>query len=91
MNHQASDRNYGQISASEKEGFVAVFPNGSSRFDSGKFATWNADNCCARDENVDVVSFIRRILVEIDAHGISFTRQGQSPRPSQATPAFRHR
>ncbi len=69
MNHQASDRNYGQISASEKEGFVAVFPNGSSRFDSGKFATWNAGNCCAgaRDENVDDVGFVRRILAELGA------------------------
>jgi polyhydroxybutyrate depolymerase len=67
MNYQASDTNYGQISASEKHGFVAVFPNGFSRFDSGKFATWNAGKCCAgaRDENVDDVGFVRRILTEV--------------------------
>ena len=69
MAYQASDSNYGQIGASERDGFVAVFPNGFSRFDSGKFATWNAGNCCAgaRDEKVDDVGFVRKILAEVQA------------------------
>lgn len=69
MAYQASDSNYGQTSASERDGFVVVFPNGFSRFDSGKFATWNAGNCCAgaRDEKVDDVGFVRKILAEVQA------------------------
>jgi polyhydroxybutyrate depolymerase len=52
------------ISKSDNEGFVVVFPNGFSRLPSGKFATWNAGNCCggARDENVDDVGFIKKII-----------------------------
>ncbi|MFL5815248.1 MAG: alpha/beta hydrolase family esterase [Bdellovibrionia bacterium] len=64
MEYQANDKYYGLISKSEKEGFVVAFPNGYSRLPSGKFATWNAGNCCggARDENVDDVGFIKKII-----------------------------
>lgn len=67
MDYQATDAYYGQISKSEREGFVAVFPNGYSRFRSGRLATWNAGHCCggARDRNVDDVGFIRRIVVNL--------------------------
>ena len=64
MDYQANDTYYGQISKSEQAGYIAVFPNGFSRFKSGKFATWNAGKCCAaaRDENVDDVGFVRDII-----------------------------
>ncbi len=64
MDHQADDSHYGQISASESEGFIAVFPNGYSRLPSGKLATWNAGTCCgaARDQRVDDVGFIRAVI-----------------------------
>jgi polyhydroxybutyrate depolymerase len=64
MEYQADDRYYGLTSKSESAGFIAVFPNGHSRFRSGKFATWNAGICCgrARDENVDDVGFVREIV-----------------------------
>lgn len=64
MAYQASDENYGQISKSDREGFIVAFPNGFSNLSSGKFATWNAGNCCgaARDENVDDVGFIRQMI-----------------------------
>lgn len=67
MDYQANDAYYGQISASEREGFVAVFPNGFSRLRSGKLATWNAGDCCgaARDRNVDDVGFIRAIVASL--------------------------
>ena len=60
----ANDANYGQITMSEHDGFIVVFPNGFSRLKSGRFATWNAGNCCAgaRDENVDDVGFIRQVV-----------------------------
>jgi polyhydroxybutyrate depolymerase len=64
MRIQANDAYYGHIAKSDAEGFVAVFPNGASKFASGKLATWNAGRCCAyaRDRNVDDVGFIREII-----------------------------
>lgn len=66
MEFQASDERYGQISASEKYGFVVVFPNGYSRL-GGKLATFNAGGCCgkAKEENVDDVGFARTIVANV--------------------------
>lgn len=67
MDLQANDALYGQITQSEKVGFIAVFPNGFSRLRSGKLATWNAGRCCgaARDSNVDDVGFIRAVVEDV--------------------------
>jgi polyhydroxybutyrate depolymerase len=67
MDHQADDARYGLIAKSDREGFVAVFPNGYSKFRSGRFATWNAGDCCggARDEQVDDVGFIRQVVADV--------------------------
>lgn len=67
MEYQASDANYGQITASEKHGFVVVFPNGYSRLPGGKFATWNAGGCCgpAKEKNVDDVGFLRQVIANL--------------------------
>jgi polyhydroxybutyrate depolymerase len=67
MDYQADDTTYGLISQFEREGFVAVFPNGYSALQSGKLATWNAGNCCgaARDKQVDDVGFIREMVRRI--------------------------
>lgn len=64
MEYMARDERYGLVPLSEKHGIVMVFPNGHSKLRSGKFATWNAGRCCgaARDQNVDDVGFIRRIV-----------------------------
>ena len=64
MNMQANDSLYGLLTKSESVGFVAVFPNGFSKFPNGKVATWNAGNCCgaARDRHVDDVGFIRDVV-----------------------------
>ncbi|MDD2832481.1 MAG: PHB depolymerase family esterase [Methylotenera sp.] len=78
MRYQATDDYYGIISKSESAGFIAVFPNGYSRSDSGKLATWNAGICCglARDKQIDDVDFIRKVIddvktrVNIDAQRI---------------------
>lgn len=64
MDYQADNSKYKLISKSEEVGFIALFPNGTSKFKSGKFATWNAGKCCgyARDEKIDDVGFIRAII-----------------------------
>jgi polyhydroxybutyrate depolymerase len=67
MIYQANDANYGLITKSEQAGFIAVFPNGISPAKSGMLATWNAGNCCAkaRDENVDDVGFLRKVVEDV--------------------------
>lgn len=67
MSYQANDEYYGWVSKSEQAGFIAVFPNGYSRFRGGKLATWNAGICCgqARDKNIDDVGFIKAMIADI--------------------------
>jgi polyhydroxybutyrate depolymerase len=61
---QADDSKYKLISKSEQAGFIAVFPNGYSRFPSGILATWNAGTCCGKAvaNNIDDVGFIREVI-----------------------------
>jgi len=58
---------YGWVEKSNKEGFIIAFPNGVSRFKSGKFATWNAGKCCAYavESNSDDVNFVQLIIEDI--------------------------
>src|SRR5438128_2200875 len=67
MDLQAEDRYYGQITSSEREGAIVVFPNGTTRFDSGRLATWNAGDCCAGavKRGADDVGFIRAVVAEV--------------------------
>lgn len=73
--------NYGLVDKSEQSGFIVVFPNGSSRWPGGRFATWNAGACCghARDSGVDDVGFVRALLqhlqrrIPIDARRVFAT------------------
>lgn len=67
MDYMANDEYYGLISKSDAEEFVVVFPNGYSKFKSGKFATWNAGACCAtaRDNNIDDVGFVRKMVASL--------------------------
>lgn len=64
MNIQSTDKYYGFITKSDKEGFIVAFPNGYSNFQSGILATWNGGTCCgdARDKNIDDVGFVREII-----------------------------
>jgi polyhydroxybutyrate depolymerase len=75
MQLQAGD-NYGLVNKSDSAGFIAVFPNGYSRFPGGKLATWNAGSCCAqaRDENIDDVGFVRSIWARL-AQQVSVDRR----------------
>jgi polyhydroxybutyrate depolymerase len=68
MDLQAEDRYYGQITASEREGAIVVFPNGTTRFDSGRLATWNAGDCCAGAvrRGADDVGFIRAVVADAE-------------------------
>lgn len=65
---QADDSKYKLISKSEAVGFIAIFPNGYSRFPGGMLATWNAGSCCgkAHANNVDDVGFIREVIARVE-------------------------
>lgn len=58
---------YGLVPKAEREGFIAVFPNGYSGLPGGRFATWNAGACCgdARDRAIDDVGYVRRVHADV--------------------------
>jgi polyhydroxybutyrate depolymerase len=63
----ADDARYGWVSKADREGFAVAFPNGYSKLPGGRFATWNAGQCCgdARDKNIDDVGFIRALVADV--------------------------
>lgn len=65
--YMADDARYGWVSKADQEGFAVAFPNGYSKLPGGRFATWNAGNCCgdARDRNIDDVGFIRALVADV--------------------------
>ncbi len=65
MDFQAD--NYGLKQKADGAGYIAVFPNGYSRFPGGILATWNAGNCCgqARDKQVDDVGFLKAVIERV--------------------------
>jgi polyhydroxybutyrate depolymerase len=60
------DRLYGMNTIAEREGFLAVYPNGPriGELVLRQQRTWNAGACCgpAADKNIDDVAFIRRLI-----------------------------
>jgi polyhydroxybutyrate depolymerase len=65
MDFQAD--NYGLKQKADQAGFIAVFPNGYSRFPSGILATWNAGGCCGKavEQNVDDVGFLKTVIERV--------------------------
>jgi len=47
-----------------REGLIAIYPNGTSAREGGRFLTWNAGHCCAAamDARVDDVGFVAAIV-----------------------------
>jgi polyhydroxybutyrate depolymerase len=52
----------------DEAGFIAVYPDGTGRFD-GFLLTWNVGSCCgyARENDVDDVGFVRALLTDLEA------------------------
>lgn len=65
--YMADDERYGLVTQSDRDNFLVVFPNGYSKFPGGKFATWNAGQCCgdARDREVDDVVMVRALIEQL--------------------------
>ena len=55
----------------ERDGFIAVYPNGTARRDRRILLTWNAGHCCAAamEQRVDDVGFIGALIETLVASG----------------------
>ena len=52
----------------ERDGFIAVYPNGSGALPN-RFLTWNTGSCCgyAKKHGIDDVAFVRALLDSLEA------------------------
>jgi len=65
--HAANQQDYSLMDrAADREGFIAVYPNGTGRF-RNRLLTWNAETCCgyAVANRLDDVGFIIALLQRI--------------------------
>jgi polyhydroxybutyrate depolymerase len=65
-NADNAERMTGFTAKAQREGFIVVYPEGSSRFRQ-KLLTWNAGHCCgyAMEHKVDDVGFIRSLIQQL--------------------------
>jgi polyhydroxybutyrate depolymerase len=63
-NAENAARMSGMDAKADKEGFIAVYPNGTGARANVMLLTWNAWRCCgaALDNNVDDVAFVRALV-----------------------------
>ncbi|MFZ6031078.1 MAG: alpha/beta hydrolase family esterase [Chloroflexota bacterium] len=55
----------------DEDGFLVVYPNGTSASGNGTNQTWNAGTCCgyAKENHVDDVGFVRAIVADLQSSG----------------------
>jgi polyhydroxybutyrate depolymerase len=60
------ERYTGMDALADDEGFIAVYPAGTSRF-GDRLLTWNAGGCCgyAQGESIDDVGFVRAVIEDL--------------------------
>jgi polyhydroxybutyrate depolymerase len=66
----------GMDTAADRDGYIAVYPNGTGRT-AGQLLTWNAGNCCgsAQAQGVDDVEFISGLLDDLGRRAALDTRR----------------
>ena len=66
-NAQSAERMSGFDRVADQNGFVVVYPNGTSRVSDDILLTWNGGTCCgyAQEKNVDDTGFVRAILADL--------------------------
>ena len=65
--HGANEQEYSMMDRlADRETFIAVYPNGTGRFEK-RLLTWNAGTCCAYAvlNRVDDIGFIRALIAEL--------------------------
>ncbi len=65
-NAENAERMTGFTAKAQREGFIVVYPEGSSRFRQ-KLLTWNAGHCCgyAMEHQIDDVGFMRALITQL--------------------------
>ncbi len=63
---QGAERMSGMSAKADLEGFIAVYPSGTSAF--GRAPTWNSGACCAyaQRKNVDDIGFLRALVAKLE-------------------------
>ena len=71
--HQESTR---MNAAADRDGYIAVYPNGNGRLGE-RLLTWNAGNCCgyAQSQGIDDVGFISALLDDLETRENVDTRR----------------
>jgi polyhydroxybutyrate depolymerase len=70
--HPENAQNMSQFDViAAREKFITVYPGGTGGMPGGRLLTWNAGHCCAyaRENKVDDVGFIRKVIDELVASG----------------------
>ena len=70
--HPENAQNMSQFDAiAARERLIVVYPGGTGASPGGRLLTWNAGHCCAyaRENKVDDVGFIRKIIDELVSSG----------------------
>lgn len=66
----AGQQSYSRLDeTADREGFLAVYPNGTGRF-SNRLLSWNAGTCCgyALSNKVDDVGFVHALIDDLEKH-----------------------
>jgi polyhydroxybutyrate depolymerase len=69
-------RSSGMDEAADRDGYIAVYPNGTGRW-TNHLLTWNAGDCCgyAQNQGIDDVGFISALIDDIERRAaIDFKR-----------------
>ncbi len=68
-NGERAVRRSGFNEVADQNGFIVVYPNGTSRLSNDILLTWNGGTCCgfAQEKNVDDVGFVRAILTDLQS------------------------
>jgi len=66
-NAESAIRMSGLNDVADQNGFLVIYPNGTSRISDDKLLTWNGGTCCgyAQEKNVDDVGFVRAIVISL--------------------------
>jgi len=68
-NAESAIRMSGLNEVADQNGFLVIYPNGTSRISDDKLLTWNGGTCCgyAQEKNVDDVGFVRAVAASLQA------------------------
>lgn len=66
-NAESAIRMSGFNDVADKNGFLAVYPNGTGRLNDDKILTWNGGECCgyAQTNQTDDVGFVRALIADL--------------------------